>query len=311
MNTNYISQFFNKDFADINIDDLKAFFSNKQEENSKIEFKSGEVEIHDIFKEIAAFLNTEGGLLIIGAPIEHKEQFGKKIIKYCIGDLTYSRFLSKDWLHQKIYSNITPSPIGIVIKEISAESGNIFIIDVPQSSSPPHQSNADGRYYIRIDSEARPAPHGLVQALFDRRKKPLLAADLERSPKNNIFDNIGVSVYNKSNIPADKASFIVDVYNVDDVIGDNTFTKRFDKGIGHKFSTSTNAAHVLVSVMRVGFDFLVQHKTAKYLISVSYWSKEFDFDSTYFIIDPLSNTIVEKHWLDSDAKIFDLIRSLE
>jgi len=61
---------FNKEIYDLEIDDLKAFFSTEQEETSLIEFKSGAVEVDTIYKEVAAFLNTEGGILVIGAPEE-------------------------------------------------------------------------------------------------------------------------------------------------------------------------------------------------------------------------------------------------
>lgn len=66
--------------------DIKDFFSTRQEESSTLEFKSGEVDVTDIFKEITAFLNTEGGLLIIGAPREVKEVIGKKTVVYCQGE---------------------------------------------------------------------------------------------------------------------------------------------------------------------------------------------------------------------------------
>ena len=63
--------------------------------------------------------------------------------------------------------------------------------------------------------------------------------------------------------------------------------------------------------MRVGFDFQVRHKNKKYLITVNHWCKDSDFDSTYFIIDPTMNTIVEKHWLDGNVDFIDLVKSLE
>jgi len=104
----YIEKIFNKNIVDLNINDLTDFFESDQEETSILEFKSGKVEINDIYKEITAFLNTEGGLLIIGAPIEKKEKIGKNEKVICSGELTYSQFRNKDWLYQKIASNIVP-----------------------------------------------------------------------------------------------------------------------------------------------------------------------------------------------------------
>lgn len=74
---------FKKDIYDLEIADLIDFFSVSQEESSVLEFKSGDVTLEHVHREVSAFLNTEGGLLILGAPIEKK--VGS--IKVCQGDL--------------------------------------------------------------------------------------------------------------------------------------------------------------------------------------------------------------------------------
>jgi hypothetical protein len=60
-----------KNIESITIQDLEEFFTSEQEETSILEFKSGEVQLEDVYKEIAAFLNTERGLLIVGAPVRY------------------------------------------------------------------------------------------------------------------------------------------------------------------------------------------------------------------------------------------------
>lgn len=309
MKGDYISQFFKKESDDIDESDIVTFFSHRQEETSNLEFKSGDVEIHDIYKEIAAFLNTEGGLLLIGSPPESKEQRGKLTIRFCQGKLTYSKFQSKDWLYQKIFSNITPSPTNIYIKEISNKSGIIFLIEIPQSEHPPHQSNADGRYYIRIDNEAKPAPHGLVQALFEKRNKPQLIAKVDRTLLNIGIDLLNIRIQNLSTIPADKVSFIIDVYNVASIT-DNNFISSTEEGFGEKYSASINSNQVLVRIISVGHTFKVKTRNKKYLVAIYYWSKDSDFDGTYFVIDPANNTITSKHLLEDDANLLDLVESL-
>lgn len=131
MSTNYLQSFFNKPVEELNLSDVEHFFSIEQEETSTLEFKTGETEIINLYKEIAAFLNTEGGLIIIGSPREQKIIAGKTEKRICKGAITYSNFNSKDWLFQKFYANITPSPVGIVIKEFLTEKGNVFLIEVP------------------------------------------------------------------------------------------------------------------------------------------------------------------------------------
>lgn len=311
MRKEYITKFFNKNPEELNIEDLKNFFYVRQDENSTLEFKSGEVEIDDLYKEVTAFLNTEGGMMIVGAPRETKDKNGKRIVCYCQGNLTFSKFISKDWLNQKLFSNITPSPTDIYIKEFITEHGNVFIIDVPQSLYPPHQSNCDGRYYIRIDNEAKPAPHGLVQALFDKRRRPKLRAQIKRNGLNELIDEIRFSIHNDSEIPADKVAYIVDVFNIESVDGNSRFREVEDELIKKKFTCSDSSNQVLVSVIQIGNRFKVKHNRKNYIINVSYWCKETDYNCTYFIIDPINDTIISHNWLDEGVNLIEMIKRLE
>lgn len=310
MKGNFITRFFNKTTDEINLNDIQKYFQEKQEESPTLEFKSGEVEINDVFKEVAAFLNTEGGLLIIGAPRETKETIGKRVINYCQGEITFSKFSSKDWLHQKLFSNITPSPTEIFIKEFSTEQGNVFILDIPQSINPPHQSNADGRYYIRLENEAKPAPHGLIQALFDKRRKPKLFTRIEREPLDKFNDKLYISLHNDSDVPADKVSLIIDVYNIEK-IDNNTNFKEFKRDeLGRKFSLSEKAYQILVRVISLGIEFNTNHYNENYIVSVNYWSKDSDYDCTYFLIDTKNNTITTNNWLDKNPGLIDDVKQL-
>jgi len=310
MRKEYITQFFNKDPENLNINDLRDFFLVRQDENSTLEFKSGEVEIDDLYKEVTAFLNTEGGMIIVGAPRETKDKYGKRVVCFCQGELTFSKFISKDWLNQKLFSNITPSPTDIYVKEFITEQGNVFIIDVPQSMYPPHQSNCDGRYYIRIDNEAKPAPHGLVQALFDKRRKPKLNAQVKRTPIDDFNDKVVFSIHNDSEIPADKVAFLVDVFNVESVNENSRFREMEDELFRKKFTYSDSSNQVLVSVIQIGNSFRLKHYKKNYLVSVNYWCKDTDFDCTYFIIDPINGTISSYNWLDEGASLTKTLENL-
>jgi len=250
-------------------------------------------------------------MIIVGSPRETKDRKGKRVVCYCQGELTFSKFISKDWLNQKLFSNITPSPTGIYIKEFTTEQGNIFIIDVPQSMYPPHQSNCDGRYYIRIDNEAKPAPHGLVQALFDKRRKPKLSARIKKTELDDMNDEIIFSIHNESEIPADKVAFIVDIYNIESVNGNSRFREMEDGPLKKKYTCSDSSNQVLVSVIQIGSSFKLKHFGQSYLISVSYWCKETDFDCTYFIIDPINDTISSHYWLDEGENLTETIERLE
>lgn len=283
METSYIESFFNKKRNDISISDIEMFFAEPQEETSILEFKSGGVEIIDIYKEITAFLNTEGGLLIIGAPRENEKLIGKNKIKICQGELTYSNFKNKDWVYQKISSNIVPTPTNLKIEEYITEKGNVFLIEVPQSDHPPHQSSADGKYYIRLEREAKPAPHGIIKALFEKRRIPNLNAEVLWENVNPATDKIFVRIKNESNYPADKVSFIIDIYNVGSIDSKHRFENIKD-GDSNKFTFSNYASQVLVRAISIPIDFEVVHYQKDYIIFIGYWCRDLDFNFKYFKI---------------------------
>ncbi|MRX37656.1 hypothetical protein GJU43_00060 [Flavobacterium sp. LC2016-23] len=312
MNSNYIEKIFSKKRDEVSLVDIENYFSSPQEESSVVEFKSGEVEINDIFKEIAAFLNTEGGLLIIGSPRETKQTVGKNIIKICEGKLTFSNFKNKDWLYQKIASNIVPTPTDLKIEEFLTENGNIFLIDIPQSLNPPHQCSSDGKYYLRLERDAKPAPHGIVQALFNKRRVPVLSANIDVKDVKSHQDSIVVSIKNESAIPAEKLAYIIDVYNVEQIKSNYNF-KLIEDSLGNKFSFTGHTEQVLVQVINVPVKFDIQHSGKDYLIFVAFWCRDLDFDFKFFTYSPTKKEVVIEATLKEGVKLTDelnRIRSL-
>lgn len=290
-------QLFNKLYSEITINDLRTFFSTKQEETSVLEFKSGEVSLESLYKEVAAFLNTDGGLIIVGTPKEQKETIGKVSFNYCIGDLTLTTTIrSKDWLMQKIYTNISPPPTNLKIKDFISPEGNAFIIEVPQSTTPPHQVDDEGKYYIRLEREAKSAPHGLVEALFNKRKRPALDAEINFTPIVTIENalEIGIWFKNNSNTPAKNASFIVDVYNAEKVESSEIhFTPFLDRKI--KYSGNMDSSRVLASVIKMPAFLTVRHKGKLIVLFAGFWCSEQDFTYRYWLIDPVKHEIISTH----------------
>lgn len=292
-NSNYINNIFGVTQDELTIEHLEDFFSSPQEETSVLEFKSGEVEIIDLYKEITAFLNTEGGLLIIGAPKEKKEKTGKNEKVICEGALTYSKFKNKDWLYQKIASNIVPAPTDLSIVEFITSQGVVFIIDIPQSMHPPHQCSADGRYYIRMERESKPAPHGLVKALFDKRRVPILVGYVTVKAINDTTDSVSVKIKNESPVPAEKIGFLIDVYNVVDVECDFPFSILQDE-YGDKYTMSRFEDVVLVQILSLPIELEIVHKGEDYLVMVSYWCKDADFDFKFGTYSPSERKFICK-----------------
>lgn len=313
MNSDYIEKIFGKGRDEVTLEDVRSYFSTPQEESSVVEFKSGEVEINDIFKEITAFLNTEGGLLIIGAPRETKQSIGKNIIKICEGELTFSNFKNKDWLYQKIASNIVPAPTDLKIEEFLTEKGNVFLIDIPQSLNPPHQCSSDGRYYLRLERDAKPAPHGIIQALFNKRRIPSLNADIVIANLRSNVDSIVVSIKNESYIPAEKVSYMIEVYNIEDVQAEYKFSAIKDV-LGNKFSITCHVPQVLVQVISIPINFNIIHSGKDYLIFVAFWCRDLDFDFKYFTYSPTEKRIVTEATFKDGILLkeeLDRIRSIQ
>lgn len=200
---------FKKELYNLTISDLEEYFAIEQSETSLLEFKSGDVEIDKINREVCAFLNTEGGLLIIGAPREQKGGSGT-----CTGSLTpTTKYKSVDSIIQSLATGISPSPIGIKGKHLDTGNGMIHILEIAQSINPPHQVSNEGKYYIRFERQAKPAPHGIVEALFNKRQKPLL--DLQVAvDTNNIHPSVlcfNIEITNRSSVSADYPSYVIDI----------------------------------------------------------------------------------------------------
>jgi hypothetical protein len=157
---------------------------------------------------VCSFLNSEGGILIYGAPREDKrnpenpENF--KLKPYPVGLLG-----DHDSIIRKIADGITPMPVGIRLNEVEVEGGIVAIFEIQDSQSKPHQT--ENIYQIRIDGQKKPAPHYLIQALMRQITFPDLKAfirPLNRqtkiSPKHEILIPIEVIVANFSALQNEK-----------------------------------------------------------------------------------------------------------
>lgn len=112
-------------------------------------------------------LNSEGGVIIWGAPVEVKDENGNTT---AIGNLTpFDSNLDRDRLVNILTSSITPMPIGIKVQALQdGNNHSVFIIEVQKSIERPHQF--DNRYYVRLDGQTRIAPHYLISALRSRAR---------------------------------------------------------------------------------------------------------------------------------------------
>jgi hypothetical protein len=158
---------------DLTFDSIEQFILKEEPESQTLEYKSDGSRLSEYGEVISAFLNTGGGLVIIGAPREVQKDLGDgRKAKVCRGTFNPLVALSKDDAQRSLLSKVSPIPDAVRVQPILCEGGCVLIVDVERSSYPPHQF--DSAYFIRLDGETKMAPHALVESLFLQRRGPNL-----------------------------------------------------------------------------------------------------------------------------------------
>ena len=189
---NFSKSILNKDLYELTLEDVEEFFKSTQDETINLEFKSyvdrGKYSDKEnaVKKAICGLLNSEGGIVIWGAPVETKDENGNTSAQ---GDLTqFETSLDRDRIINIITSSITPFPTGIKVQPIlSFENKALFVFEVQKSIGRPHQFS--NNYFVRLDGQTRIAPHYLISALFKSVDYPELRGQL----RLNKIDNNGSS----------------------------------------------------------------------------------------------------------------------
>jgi len=126
----------------------------KQSENSSLEFKSADVKPESLAKEIVAFSNLSGGVILIGV-----EDNGD--ISGLPGSKNY-----EEWCMNIARNNVNP-PAEIKYQKIEIENKTIGIVEIPKGKDKPYQAN-DSKFYIRVGSTNRTASINELMRLFQQ-----------------------------------------------------------------------------------------------------------------------------------------------
>jgi hypothetical protein len=177
----YSQLFFNKPIGQVELKDVQDFFAEAKVETDTLEFKSFggnekgglDQKYAALFRTISGFLNSNGGLLIWGAPkdeeLRRNDGLKEKLFKGELSPVPLQ--IEKDAFIVKAVTSISPSPQGISFHSIPMENNAwIYLIEVLPSQYPPHQY--DGRYYMRLDGHNRIAPHHYIEALMKQIRMP-------------------------------------------------------------------------------------------------------------------------------------------
>jgi hypothetical protein len=161
--------------------DLLELIQTQAEEHSRLEFKSSgalgtsDGKKSEVSKDISAFANSSGGVLVYGINESSDEPRRAESLSPIDPNL-----FSKEWLEQLINSRIQPRIQGVDLNSVALSSspGNVaYVLSVPESSTA-HQSS-DRRYYKRFnfqsiameDYEIRQAMNRLSHAAYKARLK--------------------------------------------------------------------------------------------------------------------------------------------
>jgi hypothetical protein len=159
------------------IETIGSFIKNEVEESIHIEFKSGEalskVELikKEIPKDVSAFANSDGGIIIYG--ITEK---GHKA--HSISHVNGNEF-TKEWLEQVISSSIQrkiPDLKIFPIREAGDISKTVYVVQIPSSNEAPH-INKDKKFYKRFNFESVAMEEYEIRQLYGRKIKAELVID--------------------------------------------------------------------------------------------------------------------------------------
>jgi len=152
-------------------DDLKALIRDGVEENTRLEYKR-ELDLSksgrkEVCRDISAFANSQGGILIYGIEEEAQKELGS--IPKDIKPLTDASI--KETIENILLNSISP-PITFWIYTIEVSGGFCLAIQIPQSLST-HMVTLghDNRYYIRRNFQRSPMTEDEVKAHYERSLK--------------------------------------------------------------------------------------------------------------------------------------------
>jgi hypothetical protein len=158
----------------ISSEDVNAFIKEKIEENIHLDYTqmstTEEPNYNEIAKSVSAFLNSDGGLLVLGISEQKlKEKTGKVMnVRIFPSEITWGpSTLTREKLEHSLKAKVQPwhnDMIIIPVRNPNQETQCVFLIDVPKSKIGPHMANY--RFYMRSNFETKPMEHWQIADMF-------------------------------------------------------------------------------------------------------------------------------------------------
>ena len=285
---------------------------NLEYKSSKLLSQKNERVFESLSKEVTAFANSIGGVLIIGV----EEDSDRRISEISpISDETKT----DSWLEDGLLSRINPS-LRIDILKVDVGNGHLLIIDVPASRSAPHQAS-DKRFYARRLFRVDPL---LAYEVDDIRRRSIenpQGAYLSISARNGGID---FTIKNQQSTP---------IYDVDIKVSGITnasIAEQWSPGLSRPYTEPFKIIHPgdSFSFLGAGYEFFAKQLKDEMKVTLSYSDVDGGLHQTeyfYFLKDlesrvtkktPLETALAEgfKHLegiKDSLSRISDTMRDIK
>ena len=130
---------------------------------------------NEISKDVSSFANSDGGVVVYGVT-----ETGHK--PGALDEGVDHKKRSREWLEDKIQSNVSPRLDGLRIAQIQLnDERSLFVVSVPRSDRGPHQDRVSHRYYKRHNFKSAPMEDYEIQDVRNRRAHllPLISVRID------------------------------------------------------------------------------------------------------------------------------------
>jgi hypothetical protein len=189
------------------LDDLNSLIKNEIEESIHLDYKSSKSldkadrKKTEIAKDISAFANSDGGIIIYGILEENHKP---KEFSFVNGNI-----FNKEWLENIIDGNIQQRISGVEIHPIRVDNDiekTIYIIKIPSSLNAPHLSS-DKKYYRRFNFKSVPMEEYEIRLLYNRMSKSEIQFKTSWcKPLKNVLEDGHTSIGNEITIHVENIS---------------------------------------------------------------------------------------------------------
>ena len=146
--------------------EVEALIRDKISESIHLDFKSSSAlskeKKDEIIKDVSAFANSDGGVLLYGVLEEDN-------IPVRIDDGVDNTKITREWIEQILNSNISPSLSDCEVIQIPIDDQrSVYSVKISKSYRGPHQSS-DKKYYKRYNYISAPMDHYEIEDVRNRQ----------------------------------------------------------------------------------------------------------------------------------------------